>query len=253
MPGSGYKSLAFALGAFVAGLGGSLLAHQYTYVSPDMFGVLVSVLALTIVVAGGMASVVGAVAGAVVLVGAPELFRPLAGDPHPRVRAAPARHDPLPAPGAAGQLVSSSARGGPLLEVRDLARPGGVRAVDGVSFRVEAGETIGLIGPNGSGKTTVFNLVSGLLWPQAGEVVFAGEAVTGRRPEEIAERDIGRTFQNGRVFGNMSVEENLLVGAHRPPRGGAPGGAVAARTGRPLGAAPPRDAGRARRAGGRPP
>jgi len=77
VPGSGYKSLAFALGAFVAGLGGSLLAHQYTYVSPDMFGVLVSVLALTIVVAGGMASVVGAVAGAVVLVGAPELFRPL--------------------------------------------------------------------------------------------------------------------------------------------------------------------------------
>ena len=111
--------------------------------------------------------------------------------------------------------MSSSARGGPLLEVRDLVRTfGGVRAVDGVSFRVEAGETIGLIGPNGSGKTTVFNLVSGLLWPQAGEVVFAGEAVTGRRPEEIAERGIGRTFQNGRVFGNMSVEENLLVGAH---------------------------------------
>jgi branched-chain amino acid transport system permease protein len=77
VPRAGYKSLAFAAAAFVAGIGGSLLAHQYSYVSPDMFGVLVSVLALTIVVAGGMANVAGAIAGAIVLVGAPELFRPL--------------------------------------------------------------------------------------------------------------------------------------------------------------------------------
>jgi branched-chain amino acid transport system permease protein len=77
VPLDGYKSLAFAVGAFVAGLGGSLLAHQYGYISPDVFGVVISVLALTIVVMGGMANVLGAIVGTVVLVGAPELFRPL--------------------------------------------------------------------------------------------------------------------------------------------------------------------------------
>jgi branched-chain amino acid transport system permease protein len=77
VPRDGYKSLAFGVGAFIAGLGGSLLAHQYTYISPDVFGVVVSILALTIVVMGGMANVAGAIAGTAVLVGAPELFRPL--------------------------------------------------------------------------------------------------------------------------------------------------------------------------------
>ncbi len=74
---AGYKALAFAIGAFVAGVAGSLLAHQYTYISPDIFGVQISLLALTIVVLGGMSNVLGAIVGAAVLVGAPELFRPL--------------------------------------------------------------------------------------------------------------------------------------------------------------------------------
>ncbi|MBV8150638.1 MAG: ABC transporter permease [Candidatus Eremiobacteraeota bacterium] len=74
---SSHKSLVFMLGAFVAGIAGSLLAHQYTYVSPDIFGVQISILALTIVVLGGMANVYGAILGALVLVGGPELFRPL--------------------------------------------------------------------------------------------------------------------------------------------------------------------------------
>lgn len=72
-----YKSLAFAIGAFMAGLGGSLLAHQYTYISPDIFDVTISVLALTIVVMGGMSNVLGALVGAIILVGGPEFFRPL--------------------------------------------------------------------------------------------------------------------------------------------------------------------------------
>jgi branched-chain amino acid transport system permease protein len=77
VPVSSYKSLAFAIGGFAAGLAGSLLAHQYTYISPDIFNVSLSVLVLTIVVLGGLANVLGAVLGAIVLVGAPELFRPL--------------------------------------------------------------------------------------------------------------------------------------------------------------------------------
>jgi branched-chain amino acid transport system permease protein len=74
---AGQKALAFAVGGFVSGLAGSLLAHQYTFISPDIFGFQISLLALTIVVLGGMASIPGAIIGAVILVGAPELFRPL--------------------------------------------------------------------------------------------------------------------------------------------------------------------------------
>jgi branched-chain amino acid transport system permease protein len=77
VPLAEYKTLAFALGAFIAGLAGSLLAHQYSYISPDVFTVLISIQTLTIVVMGGLANVLGAIVGATVLVGAPELFRPL--------------------------------------------------------------------------------------------------------------------------------------------------------------------------------
>ena len=111
----------------------------------------------------------------------------------------------------------------PLLEVRDLVRAfGGVRAVDGVSFDVFPGQTVSLIGPNGSGKTTAFNLISGLLRPDSGTVRFAGERISGRRPERIAELGIARTFQNGRVFGNMTVHDNVLVGMHSRLRAARP-------------------------------
>lgn len=89
-----------------------------------------------------------------------------------------------------------------------------MRAVDGVSFAVYPGQIVSVIGPNGSGKTTIFNLISGHLRPEAGEVRFAGAAITGLSPDRIAASGIARTFQNGRVFGNMTVEENILVGMH---------------------------------------
>jgi branched-chain amino acid transport system ATP-binding protein len=103
----------------------------------------------------------------------------------------------------------------PLLEVRDLVKTfGGVHAVDGLSFALAPGETLSLIGPNGSGKTTVFNLVTGLLRPDRGTVTFDGRPITGAPPEQIAELGMARTFQNGRVFANMTVAENLTVGMH---------------------------------------
>jgi len=102
-----------------------------------------------------------------------------------------------------------------LLEAHGLVKTfGGVRAVDSLSLRVAPGEAISLIGPNGSGKTTVFNLVTGILRPDGGEVIFDGQRITGTAPERIAELGIARTFQNGRVFANMTVAENLLVGMH---------------------------------------
>ncbi|HZR41615.1 MAG TPA: ABC transporter ATP-binding protein [Ktedonobacteraceae bacterium] len=103
----------------------------------------------------------------------------------------------------------------PLLEVRDLVKTfGAVRAVDGVSFTIQQGQTVSLIGPNGSGKTSLLNLISGVLRPGSGQIHFDGERISGVRPERIAELGIARTFQNGRVFGNMSVRDNILVGMH---------------------------------------
>ncbi|MBM7774948.1 branched-chain amino acid transport system ATP-binding protein [Actinokineospora baliensis] len=100
-----------------------------------------------------------------------------------------------------------------VLEVSGLRRSfAGLRAVDGVSFTVEPGEVVSIIGPNGSGKTTALNLVSGVLRPDAGQVRFQGRDVTGWRPERLAQAGLSRTFQNGRVFGNLTVAENVLIG-----------------------------------------
>ena len=102
----------------------------------------------------------------------------------------------------------------PMLEVRELTRRfGGLTAVDRVSTRIDAGELVGLIGPNGAGKTTLFNLISGVTPPSSGEVLFEGRAISGLKPFEIARLGIGRTFQNLRVFPNMTVFDNVSVGA----------------------------------------
>lgn len=103
-----------------------------------------------------------------------------------------------------------------LLEAKGLTKHfGGIRAVDGVDLRVDAGERVGLIGPNGSGKTTVFNLLSGLYRPDRGRILFRGEDIGGNLPHRINARGIARTFQNIRLFRNMTVLDNVRVAAHR--------------------------------------
>jgi branched-chain amino acid transport system ATP-binding protein len=99
-------------------------------------------------------------------------------------------------------------------------RFGGVRAVDDVSFAVNEGDLHGVIGPNGSGKTTVFNVISGVYKPDAGEVRFNGQQIGGAPPHAITRRGIARTFQNLRLFKSMSVLENVLVGLGGYRRGG---------------------------------
>lgn len=102
----------------------------------------------------------------------------------------------------------------PLLEGKGVTRYfGGLAAVRAVDFYVNQGEIVGLIGPNGAGKTTLFNLISGALVPQSGEIRFKGENITGLRPHVICRKGIARTFQLVRVFPNMSVLENVLMGA----------------------------------------
>jgi neutral amino acid transport system ATP-binding protein len=104
-----------------------------------------------------------------------------------------------------------------LLEVEDVRkRFGGVVAVDGCSFAVQAGTITGLIGPNGSGKTTVFNIVTGYLPADAGTIRFAGETLRRRDPTRLARRGLIRTFQQARVFPHLTVVENLALAAPQP-------------------------------------
>ncbi|HYM68456.1 MAG TPA: ABC transporter ATP-binding protein [bacterium] len=101
----------------------------------------------------------------------------------------------------------------PLLEVEALSKTfGGLRAVDRLTFAVGEGEIVGLLGPNGSGKTTTFNLVAGALRPDGGEIRFAGRRITRSAPSLRAHLGIARTFQLVRMFPNLTVLENVLVG-----------------------------------------
>jgi branched-chain amino acid transport system ATP-binding protein len=102
-----------------------------------------------------------------------------------------------------------------LLELRGISKVfGGLSALSEVSFSLEEGEVIGLIGPNGAGKTTLFNVITSFLQPNSGEIYLAGEKISGLKTHEISRKGISRTFQNIRLFDQMTVEENVMVGRH---------------------------------------
>lgn len=106
---------------------------------------------------------------------------------------------------------------------------GGVRAVDAVSFRVEQGQICGLIGPNGAGKTTLFNVISGFLQPEAGDVLFLGRSIVPLPPHQRAALGIARTFQHVQLFPQVTVLENVMVGAHQHGRESMIGGILKTR------------------------
>jgi len=143
--------------------------------------------------------------------------------------AAPSRGTGVKLSWARSEPTSGSAR--PLLEITALSkRFGGLSAAADITFTVKAGELISVIGPNGSGKTTLFNLITGLIRPDGGSIRLKGREIGGRPPHDIVALGVARTFQNIRLFNNLSVMENLLVGEHvrleagvlgaifRPPR-----------------------------------
>jgi branched-chain amino acid transport system permease protein len=237
LPVGRYRLAAFVLAGTIAALAGGMVASFRQAVTPETFTIFDSLNFLALAVIGGITTPVGAVLGGLVGAGMPELaridpFRFLQGrlilvygaalllltlrgggvagllglDRRPRL----VLPEPAPAPVPAGRRRRYS-----LLRVDGLVVAfGGVRAVDGVSLRVEETEAVALIGPNGAGKSTCFDAVSGTLRPEAGRVFFAGADVTGLAPERRAAAGLGRTFQAARTFGGLTVAENLVAAAH---------------------------------------
>ncbi len=122
---------------------------------------------------------------------------------------------------AVGALPGKGDEGRALLVARGIAkRFGGVQALADVSFEIRSGEIYGLIGPNGAGKTTLFNVLTGIYPPDGGTFTFAGQTLGGLKPNDVAARGIARTFQNIRLFGNLSALENVMIGRHVRTRAG---------------------------------
>jgi len=102
-----------------------------------------------------------------------------------------------------------------LLQINDLRKTfGGIKALDGVEFHIDEGEIVSVIGPNGAGKTSFFNVISGMFQPDGGEILFDGVDIGGWEPNQITRSGIARTFQNVRLFPNMTVLENIMVAQH---------------------------------------
>ncbi len=232
------KVLAFAISALLGGLGGGLFAGAFAYISPDQFGFGESIVLLTMALLGGVQSPFGALLGTGLLVILPEWLRFLRqvylavygaavilimvflpdglwGLTHRLRRPAPVNA------GAVTPLPLLSQRGAETTEasmsIEGLAKHfGGLKALDGVDMAVRRGTVHALIGPNGSGKTTFINVVTGLYRPTAGRIAIAGQDVTGTAAHQRTRRGLARTFQNIRVFRGMTVLENVMVGAERP-------------------------------------
>ncbi len=239
IPTRRYKIVAFAYAGALAGLAGAIYASFLGIVVPDAVSVPLSITLLLMVVLGGSGSVSGALIGAAVL-GAIDISghqfensREVAygvlvivvviaapGGLFGLIRRwipAPALPRRDPARAAEPRIAAVAPPGGAApLEVRGVTkRFGGLVAVNGVSFALERGTLTSLIGPNGAGKTTLFNAIGGIGTLSEGRVSIAGTDVTGRQPHRIAALGVGRTFQNARLFGEMTVLENVLAGTFR--------------------------------------
>lgn len=239
------RLIAFVLSAAVMAMAGAMLAHFLGAFSPKKFYFNDTFLLLAMLIVGGMSTVTGAITGAVVITLVTEILRRLEGgfsigalDVPPFFGAAQIgiglviliamfrKVDGLaglkeweervfPSSGLPDKdAVQAVVRSEDVLAGEELTmRFGGLTAVRSVSIKVVPGEIMGLIGPNGSGKTTLLNMLSGVLKPTEGRVMRGDEDLTGMPPYEIAGHGIARTFQNIRLFPNLTVYQNVLVAA----------------------------------------
>jgi branched-chain amino acid transport system permease protein len=238
-----FKVLAFAVSAVFCGLAGALVAQQNQYFNSDFINFQLSVFFLLLVLLGGGGSLYGPVLGAIVLTlldaflarwphlqhftyGALLLFA-LYAMPNGLAgalgklgrRLFPAFFKPLPIPSAVGEWQLKRAEvphaDQPLLEAASLYKAyGGVVPTNDVSIALKTGHVHSLIGPNGAGKTTLLNILSGIVSPDRGTIRFNGSDITNLPTNRICALGIGRTFQNLKLFGGMTVLDNVLVGLH---------------------------------------
>jgi branched-chain amino acid transport system ATP-binding protein len=121
---------------------------------------------------------------------------------------------------APASAATTAPQGDDLLIATDCTKQfGGLVAVSDINFTIPRGSIVSLIGPNGAGKTTFFNMITGLYIPTEGRIMFDGAELTGLKPHEVVRLGVARTFQNIRLFGNMTAEENVLVGLHHRLKG----------------------------------
>jgi len=235
----------FIIAALLASLSGWLYAHLQRVVNPTPFSVVMGIEYLFMIVLGGVASLWGALLGAVLLTlikqvlqdVLPQLFghsdnfemiffgvlvilvlQYARGGLLPVLRAVlpPARAQPMPLDqGTVLPKRSTPVQDQPLMMAEGLVkRFGGLVANKDMSLTVNGGEITALIGPNGAGKSTLFNLLSGVLAPNAGQIIFLGQRIDGLSPRAIAHLGVSRTFQHVRLLPEMSVLENVALGAH---------------------------------------
>jgi ABC-type branched-subunit amino acid transport system ATPase component/ABC-type branched-subunit amino acid transport system permease subunit len=241
-------------GAIAGAIGGFYAVVLLVVTPQSVFGMLVSAQALTVAMFGGVGTVWGPVIGSVILIPLAETLNAEAGSRLPgiqgvifglaiicvilvapeglfwkvrdllRKRSAPQVVPPRASDTVLASIAALPRRSRPqrsekaediVLEVRNLSRAfGGLKAVQDVSFKLRRNEILGIIGPNGAGKTTVFNLLNGFLRPDQGEILIDGRNMSGRKPHELCEAGIGRTFQIMRPFQRMSIADNVVVGAY---------------------------------------
>ena len=226
----------FLLSAMFAGLAGALYAHTIRVVSPEALEFAIMVACLTITVVGGRTHIAGAILGAILIVNLPEWFRAMekyyliaygiallamiVAAPYGLIglleqwRAKLLPEKPPAMPPAEPLIFVRAARSaaGPLLEIRDVHKHfGGLKALNGISLTVAPGQIFGLIGPNGSGKTTMLNVITGIYRADSGSVYLDGTDIHNKRSFVIAQSGIARTFQNINLVEEMSVLDNVAV------------------------------------------
>ena len=238
------KVMAFVVAAVTCGIAGALVAQQNQYINSDFITFHLSIFILLLVLFGGAGSMYGPLVGAVLLtadrraagalaVGAALPLRLPAAvravrDAGRRGRAvrevvqAAEPRQPAPAPAQVKPLTRIGPDGeGELLAVQGVSKSyGGVKPAQDVSFRLQRGHIHALIGPNGAGKSTMINMLTGVVDPDAGSIEFLGQDIVGQPVHAICCLGMGRTFQNLRLFADLSVLDNVMLGRHSRMKNG---------------------------------
>jgi ABC-type branched-subunit amino acid transport system ATPase component/ABC-type branched-subunit amino acid transport system permease subunit len=234
----------FLFAGAVAGVSGGLFASLQTYITPDAFTFDLSLLFFIAVLIGGRGSILGPLLGTILLTLLPEVAARLAAWStfvyaalllvivialpggiaalldHRRRRALPAERTITPSPAALAALLADAPAAEDLQLSGIVLSFGGLRAIDGLDLSVSAGAVHGLIGPNGSGKTTTLNVISGYYQPQAGSLSLGRAALPAGKPSGRAAFGICRTFQTPRIIGDATVLDNVMVGGTLAGRAG---------------------------------